>query len=211
LSDDPWSADYVKEAEEATFECDAVVVDAKIEDKEMPKGGTAKYLMLQLKPTSYGGDNMNAQYKIAKQKSGKWVYFLKALRACGVTGSGPEALIGKEFHWKRILIKTFKDQETGEDVEMTVMTPTKLLSGQTAQPHTPAPAVPAQQGTTAHVQVSGDDVQTKILNFIKMKGGTTRSEISKELGIKMPDLIKSLSKLKEAKQVVDEGGAILPA
>jgi hypothetical protein len=201
MSDEEWSDKYVQEAEETVFECDGKVISAEVRDKPLPDGTPAKYLFLEIQPTSYTGDTLKPQYKIAKQKNGKWIPFLKALKACGVNETGPAALVGKEFHWKRVLVTKF--EKDGEDIEVTAMVPMKLLGG--------ASAPAGQPAAPAHPAANLDANTTKVLEFIRNKGATTRTEVSKETGMTPGEVLRCLGILKEAKRVKEDGGALMVA
>jgi uncharacterized membrane protein len=158
--------------------------------------------MLTIQPTSYAGDVLRKQYKVAKQKNGKWIPFVKAVNALGIQGELPGALVGKEFHWKNVHISTFKDESTGEDVDVTSFVPTKLLSAGQGQPAQPA-AAPATTKLDANTQ--------KVLDMIRKTGGTTRAEVEKETGMTKGAVITAVGNLKEAKLIKEESGALMVA
>jgi hypothetical protein len=203
--EDEFSDQYVKEAEETSFECDGKIVAAGIEERKIEATGEmARYLMLEIQPTSFTGDNLKRQYKIAKQKKGKYIPFLKGLQVCGVplTG-GPSTLIGKEFHWQQITVTKF--EKDGEDIEVQSLVPTKLLSGGVAQP---SPQKQLETGT--HAPKLDANAQ-KVLDFIRKTGGTTISEVESTTGMTKGAVITALGQLKEAKIVKQEGSALMVA
>jgi uncharacterized membrane protein len=201
MSGEEWSEGFVKEAEESVFECDGKVVTADMVNKDV-NGNPARYLMLTIQPTSYTGDLLKKQYKVAKQKNGKWIPFVKAVNALQLQGEMPGTLVGKEFHWKNVHISTFKDESTGEDVDVTSFVPTKLLSGGSGQPAQPAASTAAPK-LEANAQ--------KVLDMIRKTGGTTRAEVEKETGMTKGAVISAVGQLKENKLVREEGGALMVA
>lgn len=194
MDENEWSEEYLKKAEEKEFECDGKVVDAHMEVKTLPTGEDAKYLVLTIRPTSYSGEDFTAQYRISDQPKGKWIHFRKALRDINFRATSEKDLMDKEFHWVRRKIGSFTADD-GNDTIVNVYLPVSILGEK-----------PPEKPIEKKGEVKLTDMDKKVLDWLKENGGGSNKDIADGTGLKLPDVIKSLNKLKASGKVVLEQG-----